>query len=44
MLTGHLNRLRRMVVLRLDRRLQGRIGPPDVIQDAYLEVARPLPE
>ena len=37
-------RLRRMVALRLDRRLQGRIDPSDVIQDAYLEAARRLPE
>ena len=28
----------------LDRRLQGRIDPSDVIQDAYLEAARRLPE
>ena len=35
---------RRMVALRLDRRLQGRVDPSDVIQDAYLEAARRLPE
>lgn len=35
-------RLRRMVQLRLDRRLQGRIDPSDVLQEAYLEVARSL--
>lgn len=35
-------RLRRMVQLRLDRRLQGRIDPSDVLQDAYLEVASSL--
>jgi RNA polymerase sigma-70 factor, ECF subfamily len=34
------DRLRRMVRLRLDRRLQGRIDPSDVLQDAYLDVAR----
>ena len=33
-------RLRQMVRLRLDRRLQGRIDPADVLQEAYLEVAR----
>jgi RNA polymerase sigma-70 factor, ECF subfamily len=33
------NRLRRMVKLRLDRRLQGRIDPSDVLQEAYLDVA-----
>jgi RNA polymerase sigma-70 factor, ECF subfamily len=37
-------RLRRMVKLRLDRRLQGRIDPSDVIQEAYLEVSRRLAE
>jgi RNA polymerase sigma-70 factor, ECF subfamily len=43
-LTQHRERLRRMVALRLDRRLQGRVDPSDVIQDAYLEAARRLPE
>jgi hypothetical protein len=37
-------RLRRMIKLRLDRRLQGRVDPSDVIQDAYLEVSRKLAE
>jgi RNA polymerase sigma-70 factor (ECF subfamily) len=36
----HRGRLRRMVQLRLDRRLQGRVDPSDVLQEAYLEVAR----
>lgn len=36
----HRARLRRMVQLRLDRRLQGRVDPSDVLQEAYLEVAR----
>ncbi|MGZ3317343.1 MAG: sigma-70 family RNA polymerase sigma factor, partial [Isosphaeraceae bacterium] len=40
----HRGRLRRIVALRLDRRLQGRIDPSDVIQEAYLEAARRLPE
>ncbi|MBX9625613.1 MAG: sigma-70 family RNA polymerase sigma factor [Gemmataceae bacterium] len=40
----HRPRLRRMVQLRLDRRLQGRVDPSDVLQEAYLEVARSLPE
>jgi RNA polymerase sigma-70 factor (ECF subfamily) len=31
--------LRRMVALRLDHRLQGRIDPSDVIQEAYLEAS-----
>ena len=38
------DRLERMVRLRLDRRLQGRIDPADVLQEAYLEVARRFPE
>jgi RNA polymerase sigma-70 factor (ECF subfamily) len=37
-------RLRRMVRLRLDRRLQGRFDPSDVVQEAYLDFARRLPE
>ena len=43
-LAQHRDRLRRMVALRLDRRLQGRVDPSDVIQEAYLEAARRLPE
>jgi RNA polymerase sigma-70 factor (ECF subfamily) len=38
------DRLRRMVELRLDRRLQARLDASDVIQDAYLEVAQRLDE
>ena len=38
--TRHRERLLRMVRLRLDRRLRGRIDSSDVLQDAYLEVAR----
>ncbi len=37
-------RLRRMVRLRLDHRLHGRIDPSDVLQEAYLDVARRAPE
>jgi RNA polymerase sigma-70 factor (ECF subfamily) len=29
--------LRRMVALRLDRRLQGRVSPSDVLQEAYID-------
>jgi RNA polymerase sigma-70 factor (ECF subfamily) len=36
----HRDRLKRMVRLRLDRRLQGRIDASDVLQEAYLDVAR----
>jgi RNA polymerase sigma-70 factor (ECF subfamily) len=35
-------RLRRMVRLRLDRRLYGRLDPSDVLQETYLELARSL--
>jgi RNA polymerase sigma-70 factor (ECF subfamily) len=37
-------RLRQMVRLRLDRRLQGRLDPSDVLQEAFLDFARRLPE
>jgi RNA polymerase sigma-70 factor (ECF subfamily) len=37
-------RLRRMVALRMDRRLQGRFDPSDVIQDAHIEAMARLPE
>ncbi len=36
----HRDRLKRMVKLRLDHRLQGRIDPSDVLQDAYIDIAR----
>jgi RNA polymerase sigma-70 factor (ECF subfamily) len=39
----HRDRLLRMVELRLDRRLQGRIDAADVLQDAYLEAAGGFP-
>ncbi len=42
--TRHRARLRRMVDIRLDRRLQARVDASDVIQDAYLEVAQRLDE
>jgi RNA polymerase sigma-70 factor (ECF subfamily) len=38
------DRLKRMVRLRLSRRLQGRVDDSDVLQEAYLDVARQLPE
>jgi RNA polymerase sigma-70 factor, ECF subfamily len=41
-LKPHHERLRRMVALRLDQRLQGRIDPDDVLQEAYLEAATHL--
>lgn len=36
-------RLRQMIRLRLDRRLQGRVDPSDVLQDAYIDVTEQLP-
>jgi len=35
-------RLRQMIRLRLDRRLQGRVDASDVLQEAYLDVAQQL--
>jgi RNA polymerase sigma-70 factor (ECF subfamily) len=40
----HHPRLRRMVALRLDPRLRGRVDPSDVLQEAYLDAARGLPD
>jgi RNA polymerase sigma-70 factor (ECF subfamily) len=40
----HRARLRQMVRLRLDRRLQSRVDPSDVLQDAYLDLAARLPD
>src|SRR5262245_17510597 len=39
----HRGRLERMVRLRMDRRLQGRIDPADVVQEAYLAVRGKFP-
>jgi RNA polymerase sigma-70 factor (ECF subfamily) len=39
----HRKRLRQMVRLRLDRRLQGRVDPSDVLQEAYIDLAERLP-
>jgi RNA polymerase sigma-70 factor (ECF subfamily) len=36
-------RLRQMVRLRLDRRLQGRVDPSDVLQEAFMDAAQQLP-
>lgn len=40
----HRGRLRRMLALRLDHRLQGRVDPSDVIQETFLEATQRLPE
>jgi RNA polymerase sigma-70 factor (ECF subfamily) len=37
-------RLRRTVRLRLSRRLQGRVDGSDILQEAYVEAARQLPD
>src|SRR5579871_6944937 len=37
------DRLRKMIRLRLDRRVAGRLDPSDVLQEAYLDVARRFP-
>jgi RNA polymerase sigma-70 factor (ECF subfamily) len=44
LLAGYRERLRRMVALRMNRRLQGRVDPSDVVQNAYLEVSRVFEE
>ena len=43
-LAAHRPRLVNMIRLRMDRRLQGRIDPSDVIQDAYLEATNRVQE
>jgi RNA polymerase sigma-70 factor (ECF subfamily) len=40
----HRGQLERMARLRMDRRLQGRVDPADVLQDAYLAVCRKFPQ
>jgi RNA polymerase sigma-70 factor (ECF subfamily) len=40
----HRARLRQMVRLRLDRRLNGRLDPSDVLQEAFLDYAKRFPE
>src|SRR5262245_54820073 len=44
MLEEYRPRLRRMVALRLDPRMAGRIDPSDVIQETYLEASTRLEE
>ena len=40
----HRKRLRAMVDLRLDRRLRGRVDPSDVLQEAFIDLAKKLPK
>jgi RNA polymerase sigma-70 factor, ECF subfamily len=42
--TRHRDRLERVVSLRMDPRLQGRIDPADILQETYLEVSRRIGE
>ena len=42
--THYRERLKRMVRLRLDRRLSGRVDASDVVQEAYLEAQKRLPD
>lgn len=42
--TQHHERLRRMVRLRLSRRLQGRVDEDDILQEAYIDIFKRLPE
>ena len=44
LLVRYRDRLRRMIALRMDRRLQGRVDASDVIQEAMLEASNRLPE
>jgi RNA polymerase sigma-70 factor (ECF subfamily) len=44
MFDRHRGRLGEMVKLRLDSRLQRSIDPPDVLQEAFADAARRLPE
>ncbi len=44
LLEGHRERLQRVVALRLDRRLRGRVDETDVLQDVFLEAVRRIGE
>jgi RNA polymerase sigma-70 factor (ECF subfamily) len=44
LLEQHRDRLRRLIALRLDVRLQRRVDASDVIQEAYLEASTRLPD
>ena len=44
LLERHRSRLKKMVRLRLNRRLQGRVDDSDIVQDALLTATRRLPE
>src|SRR5438128_910673 len=44
LLERYRNRLRRMLALRLDPRLQGRVDASDILQETYLEASARLAE
>src|SRR5262245_5688510 len=44
LLVRHRKRLLRLIALRLNPRLQGRVDPADVLQDVLLDASRRLPE
>lgn len=44
LITRHHERLRRMIAIRLDPRLQGRVDPSDLLQEVYLDAAQQFAE
>jgi RNA polymerase sigma-70 factor (ECF subfamily) len=44
LLMRHRDRLRRMVVLRLDGRVQGRVDASDILQEVYVDALKRFPE
>ena len=38
------SQLRRMIAFRMDQKLKGRVDPSDVLQEAFLDLAKKLPE
>ena len=43
-MTQHRERLEKMVRLRLDQKIKGRVNPSDVLQESFLEAARRIKE
>lgn len=44
LLVEHRERLRKMIAVRMDRRLAARVDPSDVVQEAWAEAVRKLPD
>lgn len=42
--SSHRDRLQRMIRLRIDRRIQGRLDSSDILQEGYIDVFRNLPK